>query len=382
MSGRRPHDLAHPLRRAFAGLAIGTLFVICVLSGCAGGRANSLALKAEERGEPQVAYEYYCRAAGDNPGSGAIAGGLARVRAGASAYWESRALLEMDSGHYDDAWRMLMKALEIQPDASTTASLIRQIESQHSDQIALARMDWQRRGTTALASAIGGRRGSPPPPVDSTPTDVEAPDIAESEPQLPTETQTTQEPAADTRVAAATPRVEETLFSRPPPISSPIEPVRPGHDAWNPQAGPSSKRLPEASDQETIEPPPRREPLPEPAPIDSTEPPDEPQRRPARPPLTGAPSDYLIIQSLSLKDRTYPKIAVTVEGVQLRLRDTDSDLEADFDLYAGRTRIKKIRGLKIGRSQLFSGANGVPYRLTLLGIHHKSRTVRVGIKPA
>jgi len=108
----------------------------------------------------------------------------------------------------------------------------------------------------------------------------------------------------------------------------------------------------------------------------------EPKIKPARPPLSGSPSDFLIVQSLSLKDRTYPKTAVIVEGVQVRLKDTDANLQADFDLYAGRTRIKKIRDMKIGRSQVFSGSNGVLYRLTLLGIHHKSQTVRVGIKPA
>ena len=103
---------------------------------------------------------------------------------------------------------------------------------------------------------------------------------------------------------------------------------------------------------------------------------------PARPPLTGAPGPFLLVQTLSLKDKNYPRSIVVVDDIEVRLKDTEADLEADFDLYAGRTKIKKIRDLKIGRSQAYTGATGRLYRLTLLGIHHKSETVRIGIKPA
>ncbi|HUN81987.1 MAG TPA: hypothetical protein VMV81_10830 [Phycisphaerae bacterium] len=95
-----------------------------------------------------------------------------------------------------------------------------------------------------------------------------------------------------------------------------------------------------------------------------------------------SPGGFTYLESLSLKDRTLAKSMSLPDGVEIRLKDTDADLEADFDMYIGKNRVKKIRGMKIGRSQILTGSSGELYRLTLLGIHHPSHTVRVGIKPA
>src|SRR5262249_55674264 len=98
------------LHRRHWACAIAIVFA----SGCTGGRAFDSAQRAEGRGDPQIAYDYYCRAAADSPSSPSIASSISRVRSAAADYWESQALSELDEGHYDDAWRMLMKALEIQ----------------------------------------------------------------------------------------------------------------------------------------------------------------------------------------------------------------------------------------------------------------------------
>ena len=106
------------------------------------------------------------------------------------------------------------------------------------------------------------------------------------------------------------------------------------------------------------------------------------QPLPVRPPIRSATEEFAVVQSLSLKDQALTRSMVLADGVEVRLKDTDADFEADFDLYVGKNRIKKIRDMKIGRSQIFAGASGGLYRLTLLGIHHPTHTVRVGIKPA
>ena len=88
------------------------------------------------------------------------------------------------------------------------------------------------------------------------------------------------------------------------------------------------------------------------------------------------------VQSLSLKNRLLAHSMLLADGVEVRLKDTDVDLEADFDLYVGKSRVKKLRGMKIGRSQIFAGVSGNLYRFTLLGIHHPTHTVRIGVRPA
>src|SRR5205814_1881389 len=67
----------------------------------------------------------------------------------------------MDEGQYDDAWRMLMKALEIEPDSAPTAKMIRQLETQQAPQVAAARADWLSRGNVALASSLRGKMTVP-----------------------------------------------------------------------------------------------------------------------------------------------------------------------------------------------------------------------------
>ncbi len=92
--------------------------------------------------------------------------------------------------------------------------------------------------------------------------------------------------------------------------------------------------------------------------------------------------EFLNVQTLSKKDPRYSRRANLVEDISARLRDTDGDLDADLDVYDGDRRIKKIRELPVGRSQTFRSLSGTRYRLTILGVHHKTRTVRIGIKSA
>ncbi|MEK6643911.1 MAG: hypothetical protein AABZ08_08380 [Planctomycetota bacterium] len=350
-------------------LVVTTLLAV----GCDGGKSFSEARKAEERGDPHVAYDQYCKAATDSRG-GATASGLARVRGGASAYWESQALLEMDAGNYGESWRMLMKALEIQPDSTTTAKMIRQLELQHGEAIAEARTEWMQRGSVALASALRPRRRATVEPAP-IPTSDDKQSVVESKVALAPPPK--KESGSSESDAGATRQAE--------PVVIPV----PGGK----RDEPASTAVESPQDTAVQLTPAPVEPIPEEKPIvrPTTQSPEREARpvpkKPSRPAIRREPvresgrSEFLVMQSLSLKDRSLSRGMTGMEGISILLKDTDDD-EADFDLFSGKERIKKIRDLKLGRSQVFAGQSGTLYRLTLLGIHHKSRTVRVGIRPA
>ncbi len=96
---------------------------------------------------------------------------------------------------------------------------------------------------------------------------------------------------------------------------------------------------------------------------------------------SGRPGEFAVIRTLSKKDRRYPRQASLIDGVTVLLKDTDGDLDADLYLFEGKQRIAKIRELPVGRSQAFRSRSGKQYRLTILGVHHRTRTVRIGINP-
>jgi hypothetical protein len=96
---------------------------------------------------------------------------------------------------------------------------------------------------------------------------------------------------------------------------------------------------------------------------------------------SGRPGEFAVIRTLSKKDRRYPRQATLIDGVTVLLKDTDGDLDADLYLYEGKQRIAKIRELPVGQSQSFRSSSGKQYRLTILGVHHRTRTVRIGINP-
>lgn len=129
-------------------------------------------------------------------------------------------------------------------------------------------------------------------------------------------------------------------------------------------------------------PPPARNPAPS---SRRPEPPPPPRKVivPSPPPREAAGVDeYAGVLTLSKKDRRYPKEKPLVDGIRITIRDTDDDLDADFDLHQGKKRIKKIRSLPVGRSCVFEGSSGAYYRLTVLEVLNKTHTARIGVKPA
>jgi tetratricopeptide (TPR) repeat protein len=120
----------------------------------------------------------------------------------------------------------------------------------------------------------------------------------------------------------------------------------------------------------------------EPEKIETTAEPVRPRQFDRRPVAPAETQVFLSIHTLSLKDRRYARLALAADGVGIKLTDTESDDEVDLDLFNGKKRIQKVRDLELGRSQTFRGKSGTLYRLTLLSVHHKSHTVRLGVKRA
>lgn len=297
--------------------------------GCAGGKYYQMGKTAEQKGDSAAAYDYYCRA-GARQRSGAIAGGLARTRADAAAQSERAGLAAMDEGRFSDAWRRFMRALEIQPDHATAAQLVRKLQNEHSTEIAAAQHEWLMNGSLALNST---RRD---PIVAAQPS-----------PSTPSP-------------APAKPGVEPALASAPPQISPAPSPRVEFKET-------SSNDRDVRNDRATVSTPSVDSPV---RPSDS------------RPVAPAGQGDFLAVQTLSLKDRRYPRMVIAVDGIGIKLKDTDSDGEVDLDLFDGRKRVQKIRDLELGRSQTFRGKTRELYRLTLIGVHHKSATVKIGVKRA
>lgn len=312
-------------------------------AGCA-GEAYDRARAAERSGDASRAYDEYILAAQDHHGKSVIRAGLSRVRERAAADAESAALSLMDQGRFADAWRMFMRALDIQPSHPDVPQLIRRLERDHPDVIAAARSDWLRRGWDALAYIEP----------DSPPT------------RLASAVPSGQEDAPPSGAPAL-----PTIKSASPPAAGAL--AAPFPATVRPQS--SESRRPDAASISSS--PPKRQASPAPTSAKA-------DLKKASPSEDGAPPDSadIITHTLSKRDKRYPRIVLAVDGVTVELRDTDGDQEVELDLLIGDERIKKIRDLLPGESRTFRGRSGKLYRLKLLAVHHKSHTVRIAIQPA
>ncbi|MBN2563198.1 MAG: hypothetical protein JXQ75_19925 [Phycisphaerae bacterium] len=379
-----------------------TFGLLTAVAGCGGGKAYHAGRTAEKEGSPPVAYDAYCRAGQKNPGSSAVAAGIKRTRAAAAAFWESEAIAAMDEGRQADAWRMWMRTLTISPNHSTAPGIVRKIEQQHPGAVADVRADWLRRGYASLALAEPSGHVAVATAGTSMPreeTGAHRPrgqvDGSQAEPMTaaasgaaPGGTQA----ASPSRVqeAASIPSEDATgsMVAAPPNTSdggdgdAEVGEARVGLSTVIAKAASeaSQARAPSADGEgaEVATKPPSHATSLDP---DLGDKPSE-QRQPAaatRPATHDV--EFLVIQTLSRKNRRYPKQAEIIDGITAKLKDTDGDLDADINLYDGDRRVKKIRELPVGRSATFTGCSGNRYRLTILSVHHKTHTVRIGIKP-
>jgi len=372
------------------GLAFLCLMLVLALGqGCGAGPAYTQGTKAEKQGEPQVAYEDFCQAARKSPGNGGVSAGIKRTAPAAASYWQTQAWRAMTEQRYADAWRLLMKVLEIRPNDTTTSTLILQIQAQHPAEVAEVRADWLRRGSAALTKgmlpAIASasqpekprqavakaapreeKKAPPPPPPLAKNAPRKAPAVESKAVVQPAGPPTVNTPTEPTRIAAAQPPKEQedrvvvpaeggqAVDVRPPELPDVVDRSQrssqtPGEDARS-----GADKTAAVQGGAAIGPTPQV--------------------------AARAPQGFLSLRTLSKKDKRFPKEAALIDGIVVKLKGTDDDPEADLDLYDGKKRIKKLRGLKIGASQVFPGHSGIDYRLIVLAIHDKTQTVRVGVQ--
>lgn len=343
-------------------------------AGCVVDKHYRVGREAEERGDSSRAYDEYCRS-GAASRSGAVAAALERTAPGAADEAESAAITALDQGRYDEAWRLLMRVLDIMPNHPNAPELIRRLEAEHSAEIALVSADYLRRGSAALVTSAESRPG--PATALALRSPLPAPIDPATLGTLPPKSS-----AAAKGALAAKGRVAGSETSRN------FGPPRPMTSAKQPKEKPGDGK--DAVSLASAEKPVGRAPR-EVTPVAPSKPrgPVESPRGVIKPPPKDSMEaerwgddrgEYLIVHTLSKRDRRYPRVLRTLEGITLELRDTDGDGEVDLDVFDGKRRIKKVRDLMPGSSQTYRGKSGELYRMTLLGVHHKSHTVRIGIR--
>lgn len=343
-------------------------------AGCAVDKHYRVGRQAEERGDSSLAYDEYCRS-GAASRSGAVAAALERTAPGAADEAESAAITAMDQGRYDEAWRLLMRVLDIMPNHPNAPELIRRIEAEHSAEIAMVSADYLRRGSAALV--MGAEKQAPPASAiaarPSRPAPVKPATVAAVLRKTPPPTQGTL--AARDRVASS-----ETSRNFEPP-----RPKTSGKKLGAKSGGGRDAVAVASSEKPTGESPREMTPVAPAKPVRRIESPRGVIKAPPKDSMEAERwaddrGDFLIVHTLSKRDRRYPRILKTLEGITLELKDTDGDGEVDLDVFDGKRRIKKVRDLMPGASQTYRGKSGELYRMTLLGVHHKSHTVRIGIR--
>lgn len=320
------------------GSMFGLVGAMVFFGGCAGGRYYRMGSEAERQGKVHLAYENYCKAAAEHPESGTVVAAIKRVAPTAATYWESEALIAWSRGRHADSWRMAMRCLKIRPDHQGALHFVRKLESEHPDEIKPAKREWLAQGGRSLETAkavtmegIAGGAGEVPDTASTASEGSEALALAD-DPQ-------SREGASGDSDQAKRP------VTRPQSKSGSTNGADHGPSA--PAIAQTATPKKTGSDREQAE--------------------------------DGA---FLAIHTLSKDNKKYEREVLAIDGIRIRLRDTDGDPDTDLDLYDGKRRTQKIRDLKMGRSKMFRGHSGRWYRLTVLSIHHKSETVRIGIGPA
>ncbi|MCG8409182.1 MAG: hypothetical protein MI923_28595 [Phycisphaerales bacterium] len=322
------------------------LMLVLLTAGCAGGKSYRLGREAEQRGDAHQAYDFYCKAAKESPGDGSIAASMERIAPTAATYWHSQARIAGSEGRYSDAWRMAIRCLEIRPNHVEAIQFVDQLEREHPTVVASARQAWLRSGSKSLT-------------------------VAKSDGVQ----------VASARPGKARPKARRKPSPNPSPQSRSTSPAQNRPKAakrTKPTPGPriTANRIGDPEKPMPLPPQPKPSPPPENAkPTKAAVPPNDS-------PTAQKEGEYLVVRTLSKRDKRFKRRMKAVDGIFIKLKDTEEEPDVDLDLYQGDRRVQKIRNLKVGRSKIFRGRSGSWYRLTVLKIHHKSHTVRLGIKAA
>ena len=105
-----------------------------------------------------------------------------------------------------------------------------------------------------------------------------------------------------------------------------------------------------------------------------------PAPRPAGP--HDSDSGYLVIATVSRKDRRFRKMVETIDDIFVKVKDTDPQPDADMHVYLGRKRIKKVKDWRPQHRVRVEGRSGRPYEIVILRINDATETVRFGVRAA
>ena len=300
------------------------LFAICAMPGlgCAGAKAYRQGKEAEKRGEAHIAYAYYAKAAQSNPDDRDYTRSIRRLGPTAAKFWFDHAKLAEADDRPIDAWKACMRCIMIEPDHREALTYIADLETKHRRTLTPIKRDWQTKGASILAIRV------PATPPDTAKAPAPAAKLSY------TGTAASQRKSARSKKIPSS-RADAIAKTRKPKSSSKNVKPRPSATAQiatnrNKQPAPASK------------------------------------------------NSFI----LSKDDDRYGDRIKAIDDLIVELRKTNDKLEADIDLYDGKRRIQKIRGLKAGRSKLLLAPANRWFRLSLERVDDESETIAFRLDPA
>jgi hypothetical protein len=181
------------------------------------------------------------------------------------------------------------------------------------------------------------------------------------------------EAVADARFAWLREGEKTLLVAEPPPDKS-LPGSPPG------QAVASAERRPAAV-------PPARKTEPSPPPKKAT-----PANPNPRPPMTGqlpvakppkariSYQRFLLTATISRDDKRHPKMVKALDGLYVKVRDTDPRPDADLVVYRGNIRVGEKKDMTVGDWIAAKGRSGQRYQIVVLAIADETETVLFGIR--
>jgi hypothetical protein len=314
----------------------------CLATGCRAVSKARAAVRAERAGEYHVAYDRYCEAAQSLPSDRTILRGINRTAPEAFRYWQRRARAALDREDYQAAWKHLMRALMIRPNDEATPLKIRALEANHAQAVAGARRAWLMDGAETLVVADEPTQRPPrrqgDVQRDDRPAQADQPASVSTDRRMARSHQS-ESPGSGRR--AVTSGRNEPLPSR---TSAP--PTHGAEAAGSPGRDPGHK----------------------------------PAARPATPHRDRV--SYLATATVSRKDNRYPKKVETVDGIFVKIKDTDDDPDADVEIYLDSKRIRRISNWRVGQHVTVVGRSGRLYDIVLRDITDSTESIRVGVRRA
>lgn len=362
-------------------IAVGCVALAAVLTGCSD--TNSQAQDLEGSGQPQLAYESYRKELNQNPSDTAAATGLARTAPLAVDYWLTKAKSFEEANALEEAAECHRKVLRIKPDEETSIVWLR---DHHMDQP----------GRTDVVATAEPTRRQPPTRV----TIVKDANATETVAVMNTSPNTATPPPAPTPVVvvapaptpapvvvvAPVPTPAPVVVVVPPPTPSPVVVPAPTPTAVVAAPAPTPAPTVIVADGGTVVTEtrtirevsvegrkaiagPTREALAKQRPIVRFE-------------RNSSMDTFVVTVRISNDDKRFPKFSPLVDGLSVRIRDTDANpLAADMEFYFGEKRVgAKVKNLPIDSVVSLMGASGATWEVVVVGIFNKTETVTLGLR--